>query len=102
MNYFSSNRFPADLMENPELYLGPNYKSVLNFYELYYNYKIQLPYTRETDYFRRLNVLVLEIIPDYIANKLNYYPAAFELIAMHILFERGETLQYLPTIIYRK
>jgi hypothetical protein len=101
MNYFYSNRFPADLMENPQYYLGPNYKSVLNFYELYYNDKIYLPYKRETEYFRRLNDIVLKIIPEYIASKLNYHQAAFELIAMHILLERGETLQYLPTMIYK-
>jgi hypothetical protein len=50
----------------------------------------------------RLNHTVLEIVPSYIANKIHYYKAAYELIAMHLLLERGETLKYLPLLSYRE
>jgi hypothetical protein len=109
MNYFSHPRFPADLMENPEIYLGPNYKSVINFYELYDAGKIFTPGynsiyygSQYGDYKARLNHTVLEIVPSYIANKIHCYKAAYELIAMHLLLERGETLHYLPLLSYRK
>jgi hypothetical protein len=109
MNYFSHPRFPADLMENPEIYLGPNYKSVINFYELYDAGKIFTPNGKIAfynsyylDYMDRLNHTVLEIVPSYIANKIHYYKAAYELIAMHLLLERGETLKYLPLLSYRE
>ena len=101
MNYFSNDRFPSDFMEYPQYYLGPNYKSVLNFYELYYNDKIDYPYIPNSDYFERLNAIVMVIIPGYIARQLHCYKPAYELIAMHILLERGETLQYLPYLIYK-
>ena len=109
MNYFRHPRFPADLMENPEIYLGPNYKSVLNFYELYDAGKIFLRVdnipsykSQYGDYMTRLNHTVLEIVPIYIANKIHYFKAAYELIAMHLLLERGETLKYLPLLSYRE
>jgi len=88
-------------MENPQYYLGPNYKSVLNFYELFNNNKIDYPYFPDSDYLERLTDIVLGIIPAYIARKLICYKPVYEIIAMHILLEQGETLQYLPYVIYK-
>jgi len=109
MNYFRHPRFPADLMENPEIYLGPNYKSVLNFYELYDAGKIFLRVdnipsykSQYGDYMTRLERTVLEIVPRYIAETFHFHKAVFEVIAMHLLLERRETLKYLPLLLHIK
>jgi hypothetical protein len=39
---FIDYAFPSDFYENPEMYLGPNYRTVLNFYTLYYNGTLRL------------------------------------------------------------
>jgi|688.fasta_scaffold57713_5 hypothetical protein len=107
MNYFNSVWFPADLMDDPERYLGPNYKTVINFYELYVEGRLYFPegYHQATDdnldYRNRLEHTVLEIIPKNIAHMLHHYSAAYELIAMHLLLDRGETLKFLPLISYK-
>jgi hypothetical protein len=94
-------------MENPDIYLGPNYKSVINFYELFtegrisYTESYYLSLVKNMDYSSRLSSTALEVIPKNIADNLQYYNAAFELIAMHLLLERGETLKYLPLLSYR-
>ena len=96
-----------EILTDPEKYFGPNYKTVINFYELYDAVKISFPYGYYTaycenpDYSDRLKSAALEIIPEYIANGLHHYRVAYELIAMHLLFDRCETLKYLPLLSYK-
>jgi hypothetical protein len=96
---FIDSTFPRDFSENPEKYLGPNYRTVMNFYALYYNGTLRrtdASWPDDRRYDLILNELVLDLIPIEIKGKLPYYLPVFELIAMHILLERGETLHYIP------
>jgi hypothetical protein len=99
---FIESTFPLDFLEIPEKYLGPNYRAVMNFYTLSYNGTLRRTaaghYNWPCD--RRYNLLlqelVLEFTPNEIKRRLPYPLPVFELITMHLLLERGETLQYIP------
>jgi hypothetical protein len=96
---FIDSTFPSDFSENPEMYLGPNYRTVLNFYTLACNgmlRRIAAPWPVDDRYDLFLNELVLKIIPNDIKRSLPYPLPVFELITMHLLFERGETLKFVP------
>lgn len=101
LDYFKSSNFPSDFLENPEKYLGPNYKAVLNFYEGVYSNRIvynALGY--DSSYYETLGDVALEVITQEIKQKLPYPSFAFELIAMHLLLSRGETLKFIPNITF--
>jgi hypothetical protein len=96
---FIDSTFPSDFSENPEMYLGPNYRTVLNFYTLLYNgtlRHIDYDWPHDNKYEIFLSQLVLEITPNDIKRRLPYPLPVFELITMHLLFERGETLKFVP------
>ena len=96
---FIDSTFPSDFYENPEMYLGPNYKTVLNFYALHYNGTLRFngdEWPHDNKYEILLRQLVLEITSNEIIRRLKYPLPVFELIAMHLLFERGETLKFVP------
>jgi len=101
LDYFKSSSFPSDFLENPENYLGPNYKTVLNFYECFFGliYESNLP-TEVGAYRYILDKTVLEIITPEIKANLPFPSAVFEIIAMHLLLERGETLKFIPNITF--
>jgi len=102
-----------EVLTNPEPYLGPNWETVLRFW-LYYD---SFTYEQISKFFRRhvdiddatrkraynlaLNVAI-EVIGEN--NRLavcgaTTYPAiSSELIAMHLLLERGHQLTFVPLI----
>jgi hypothetical protein len=114
-----------DVYNNPEKYLGPNYASVLNFWWylesltaeqlLELEKKYMLEYAQHNN---RYNALV-----DYVEGILGYSrrnnathasrshvrdiigrfpdipaPVTLELIAMHTILDRGESLMFVPLI----
>jgi hypothetical protein len=100
---FVDNTFPKDFSETPECFLGPNYRSVMNFYALYYSSKLRFIDNKNTvavvsrfnePYNQLLREMVLEVIPAVIVGKLPYPLPVWELIAMHLLLEKGEPLKY--------
>jgi hypothetical protein len=102
---FIANTFPKDFTENPEKYPGPNYRSAMNFYALYYNNELRFidaknSVARVADFNSLYNQLlretVLEITSEEIRGRLPYPLPVFELITMHLLLKRGETLKYIP------
>ena len=96
---FIDSTFPSDFSENPEKYLGPNYRTVLNFYTLAHKGMLRnnvYEWPRDNKYEILLGQLVLEITPNEIKRSLPYPLPVFELITMHLLFERGETLKFVP------
>lgn len=96
--------FPEDFSENPEQYLGPNYEAVLNFYALYWgntlkvNRKITDIADRNYTYKNLLRQLVRLVIPEHIVGLLPYPLIAYEIITMHLLLERGETLKFIRLV----
>jgi hypothetical protein len=104
LDYFKNSSFPSDFLENPEKYLGPNYKTVLNFYMLFFNttYNTKISNFDYNYYHNTLTETVLEIITPQIKEKLPFPAVVFEIIAMHLLIERGETLKFIPYITFLK
>jgi hypothetical protein len=102
---FLDSNFPSYFNETPEMYFGPNYRSVMNFYNLHYNNELRFIDNKNSVasvaafnglYNQRLRETVLEVVPGSIKGKLPYPLPVWELIAMHLLLERGETLKYVP------
>ena len=102
---FIESTFPEDFYQNPERYLGPNYQTVMNFYVLYYNNKLRFIDDNNTvaqvsdknsHYTELVREIVLDVIPSHIMRRLPYPLPVFELIAMHLLLDRGETLKFVP------
>lgn len=102
LDYFKNSSFPSDFLENPENYLGPNYRTVLNFYILFFNSTYQNNIVDLDWYYYgyTLSKTVLEIITPEIKGKLPFPGLVYELIAMHLLLERGETLKFIPNITF--
>jgi hypothetical protein len=102
---FIDSNFPRNFNETPEMYLGPNYRSVMNFYNLYYNNELRFIDNKNSVasvadfnslYNHRLRETVLEVVSESIRGRLPFPLPVFELITMHLLLERGETLKYIP------
>jgi hypothetical protein len=106
------NHFPnineRDVLNYPQNYLGPNYKSVLN----YWFYLESLSYIQERMYpdrflsfnpetwnevFLTSKELTKEVIDPRFVDYL--YPIELELIASHLYIERGIPFTFLPLII---
>jgi hypothetical protein len=109
-----SNRLNnTEVLTNPESFLGPNWETVLRWWlyyesltdeqwrELVRRYWAIDDYTRDRAYDLARNVVV-EVIGE--ANRLAvlfiapYLAITYELIAMHLLFERGYQLTFVPLI----
>jgi hypothetical protein len=116
----------TDVFSNPLEYLGPNYKTVLNFWhyadsltneqwKIIESRHIELGYpkwggsslTRRSENWYKLSGLAYAIVGDAagyaaIAAAGDDYPwtatsdATYELIGMHKLFEQGESLTFVP------
>jgi hypothetical protein len=102
---FIESTFPEDFYQNPETYLGPNWQTVMNFYTLFYNGKLRfidphnnvvLVGNKNSHYTELVREIVLDVIPSHIMRRLPYPLPVFELIAMHLLLDRGETLKFVP------
>jgi hypothetical protein len=119
---FSSN---TDVFNNPLVYLGPNYKTVLNFWQytdsltteqwkIIESRHIELGYPnwssnihRRSEHWYKVHDSAYETVGDVagyaaVAAAGDYYPwtaasdATYELIGMHKLFEQGESLTFVP------
>jgi hypothetical protein len=119
MNYSESHKWFAselneyynineqDVLNNPENYLGPNYKEVLNFWF----YRDSLSAKQWNVYWDRVDSLdyetlrkacstAKELVKEVIDPRFVYYlyPIEWELIASHLYIERGIPFTYLPLI----
>lgn len=96
-----------NLADNPELHLGPNWKTLMNFYTLFYSNKLRLIDGKRTvstvsrelaysgnKYIDVLEIETLKIISDEVKRKLFYPYPAWEIISMHRLLELGHTLKF--------
>lgn len=96
-----------NLVNDPELYLGPNWKTLLNFYTIMWNGKLKYINPTETvsnvqyrihssgsTYIRLLEKETLKIVSTQVKKKLPYYLVAWEIISMHRLLELGQTLKF--------
>jgi hypothetical protein len=102
-----------EVLTNPELFLGPNWETVLRFW-LYYE---SLTYEQKDELERRYFAIVYNnrIRAENLAHNVaievvgvvNWRPVCwattypsltYELIAMHLLFERGHFLTFVPLI----
>ena len=77
----------------------------MNFYNLCYNNELRFIDNKNSVasvavsnslYNQRLLETVLEVVSGSIRDGLPFPLPVFELITMHLLLERGETLQYIP------
>lgn len=96
-----------NLSDNPELYLGPNWKTLMNFYTLFWNNKLRFidekrtvaTVSQELAYFGNkyreiLEIETLKIISTEVKRNLPYPNPAWEIISMHRLLELGHTLKF--------
>jgi hypothetical protein len=110
-----SNRLKnPEVLTNPEPFLGPNWETVLRWWlyeesltdeqrnELYRRY-----WTIDSDTYNRARGLAINTAIEVIGedNKRAVFlvspypePLTMELIAMHLLFERGHSLAFVPLI----
>jgi hypothetical protein len=102
-----------EVLTNPELFLGPNWETVLRFW-LYYEsltveQKVELDrrwFAIDDDTHIRAWDLAYHATAEVIGvdNRravfyaTSYLPITMELIAMHLLFERGHSLTFVPLI----
>jgi hypothetical protein len=98
MNYISSthrsisDRFNDErIIENPEKYFGPNYKTLLNYW--IYKENIIVEHSRlDSDIF----TYALKVVNYDIANWCNN--TSREIIASHIILDAGRTLKFIPLL----
>lgn len=96
-----------NLVNDPELYLGPNWKTLLNFYTIMWNGKLKYINPTETvsnvqyrihssgsTYIRLLEKETLKIVSTQVKENLPFYLVAWEIISMHRLLELGQTLKF--------
>lgn len=96
-----------NLVNDPELYLGPNWKTLLNFYTIMWNGKLKYINPTETvsnvqyrihssgsTYIRLLEKETLKIVSTQVKKNLPFYLVAWEIISMHRLLELGQTLKF--------
>lgn len=96
-----------NLVNDPELYLGPNWKTLLNFYTIWWNGKLKYINPTETisnvqyrihssgsTYIRLLEKETLKIVSTQVKKNLPFYLVAWEIISMHRLLELGQTLKF--------
>jgi hypothetical protein len=102
-----------EVLTNPELFLGPNWETVLRFW-LYYEsltfaQRDELRCRYDTiDYntgdcaWDLANKTTIEVIGGYNRRAVQcvapYLSLTHELIAMHLLFERGHSLTFVPLV----
>jgi hypothetical protein len=110
-----ANHFGTEeVLTNPEPFLGPNWETVLRFWLYYesltlkqknklrrrktaidddtYNRAWALAYNTATEVIGENNRSVMFMVAPITA------PITYELISMHILFERGHSLTFVPLI----
>jgi hypothetical protein len=101
-----------EVLTNPEQFLGPNWETVLRWW-LYYE-SLTLEQKDELwrrwvaiDYYTRIRAWTLaedaaiEVIGEQnrrVAHWVSYPDITYELITMHLLFERGHSLTFVPLI----
>jgi hypothetical protein len=111
----SDNLKNTEVLTNPEPFLGPNWETILRFWL----YGESLTYEQKDELFRRYVVIDIDIDTFNRAWDLAYDAAVevigkdnwnavylsasysgitMELIAMHLLFERGHSLTFIPLI----
>jgi hypothetical protein len=93
---------------HPKDYLGPNYKTVVNFYHCTEDGKIKIKpgmrfpsVERENpDYYNFLRQEVTKVISGDVRSNLHWYwyPVVWELICMHNLFDQGRELLFIQCI----
>jgi hypothetical protein len=102
-----------EVLTNPESFLGPNWETVLRFwlywesltreqkYELVRRYDANNYVTRNRAWYLAYNAVVEVIGEDNnqaVWCAAPFLPLTRELIAMHLLFERGHQLTFVPLI----
>ncbi len=101
-----------EVLTNPEPFLGPNWETVLRWWL----YMESLTYEQSNELWRRHLVInddvwrsawtlaedaAIEVIGEQnrrVAHWVLYPTLTYELIAMHLLFERGHSLTFAPLI----
>jgi hypothetical protein len=102
-----------EVLTNPEPFLGPNWETVLRFWlyfeSLTFKQMDELDrryYRLNSSYSSRAWKLAAETSEEIIGNVIDRFSfstsylldATYELIAMHLLFERGHSLTFVPLI----
>jgi hypothetical protein len=110
LSNFLSN---PEVLKNPEPFLGPNWETVLRwwlYYESITHEQWEELWSRydaiDHDTFYRAGKLALnaavEVIDrdniKFVYNATSFPDIAYELIAMHLLIERGQSLTFVPLI----